>query len=217
MVASARSHVPDATVNRLALYHCFLGELHRAEGVQRLTSARLASELDLKEETVRRDLSFVGSVGRPGQGYQSDALFSALQDYLGLTDEYPIIQVGAAQMLEALGVVFPSEAYGVRPVACFSERPEDAGAVVDGCVVGHIDQIPAFDRELGVSVALVACSPRSVQHVIDLLAQAGVTGVLLLTPAIKIERPDGMEITQVRMPCDLKSIACRCKLSPTSS
>ena len=82
--------VPDATVHRLSLYHCFLGELHRAEGVQRITSGRLAEELNVKEETVRRALSFVGGVGRPGAGYESDKLFAALQSFLGLSDEYPM-------------------------------------------------------------------------------------------------------------------------------
>ena len=38
-----------------------------------------------------------------------------------------------------------------------------------------------------------------------------VTGVLLLTPAIKLAKPEGMTISHVRMPCDIKSLACRCQ------
>ena len=205
--------VPDATVYRLSLYHCYLGELHRAEGVQRITSGRLAEELSIKEETVRRDLSFIGGVGRPGAGYQSDELFSALQSFLGLSDEYPIVKVGSAQMIESLAVVFPSESYGVRPVAYYSELPEDAGKTVNGITIHHIDELPRLDRSLGVAVALVACSPSVVQKVLNLLYEAGVTGVLLLTPAIKLDLPDGMQVTHVRMPCDIKSIACRCQVS----
>lgn len=212
--ASTDPRVPDATVYRLSLYHCFLGELHRAEGVQRITSGRFAAELEVKEETVRRDLSFIGGVGRPGAGYQSDVLFAALQKYLGLSDEYPIVGVGTAQMLEALGVVFPSQSYGVRPVAYYSELPDDVGATLDDVEIRHIDEIPQLDRELGATVALVACSPGRVQSVLDLLHEAGVMGVLLLTPALKLDVPDGMRLTHQRIPCDLKSIACRCQLIP---
>jgi redox-sensing transcriptional repressor len=208
---ASQSRVPDASVYRLSLYHCYLGELHRTEGPQRITSGRLAQELNIKEETVRRDLSFIGGVGRPGAGYESDSLFRVLQDFLGLSDEYPIIEVGSAQMVEALSVVFPAESYGVRQVGYFSENAEDVGKVVQDIEVRNIEEIPMLVPAMGVSVALVACSPRVVQRVIDLLHEAGITGVMLLTPSIKIKRPDGMTITHVRMPCDLKSIACRCR------
>lgn len=202
---------PEATVYRLSLYHCYLGELHRTEGAQRITSRRLAEELNIKDETVRRDLSFLGAGGRPGSGYESADLFASLQDYLGLSDEYPIIKVGSRQMIESLSVVFPSAAYGVKPVAYFSENPEDVGALVHGIEIRPIEELPALDRSLNATVALVACAPKVVQRVIDLLNEAGISGVLLLTPSIKLKKPKDMTLTHVRMPCDLKSIACRCQ------
>ncbi len=210
-MSSAKPNIPEASVYRLSLYHCYLGELIRKGGSGRVTSRQLAEELSIKEETVRRDMSFIGSVGRPGAGYDIEGLFGALTEFLGLSDEYPIMKVGTAQMISALRVVFPPHAYGVRPVAFYSELPEDVGKTVDDMPIRHITDIPALDRDLGIDVALVACSPGWVQVTIDLLAQAGITGVLLLTPAIKLNRPEGMQITAVRMPCDIKSLACRCK------
>jgi len=205
-------HIPEASVYRLSLYHCFLGEVLRVGDQPRITSRQLAEELGVKEETVRRDLSFIGGVGRPGSGYETTVLFEALQSFLGLRDEYPIIKVGSAQMIEALKVVFPAESYGVRPVAFYSEDPADVGVVIDDIPVAHIDDIPALDRALEVSVALVATSPALVQRTLSLLDKAGITGVLLLTPTIRLERPEGMSVTHVRMPCDIKSLACQCQL-----
>lgn len=205
------SRVPDASVYRLSLYHCYIGELLRTGLTGRITSRRLADDLDVKEETVRRDMSFIGGVGRPGAGYEPQELFDALQTFLGLSDEYPIIKVGSAQMLEALTVVFPAHSYGVDPVAYYSELTADVGKVLHGIEVRHVNEIPELDRGLGVSVALVACSPGWVQMTLDLLYRAGITGVLLLTPSIKLQRPEGMSVTHVRMPCDIKSLACRCQ------
>ncbi len=207
--------VPDASVYRLSLYHCYLGELV-GKGVQgRVTSRQLAEELDIKEETVRRDISFIGGVGRPGAGYEIRKLFEAITEFLGLSDEYPIVKIGTAEMLSALGVVFPAHSYGVRPVAYYSELPDDTGKVVDGITIKHISEIPDIDRDLDVTVALVACSPGWVQMSIDLLDRAGITGILLLTPTIKLARPEGMTINHVRMPCDIKSLACRCQVLAT--
>ena len=206
-----KNRIPEASVYRLSLYHCYLGELIRTGTAGRITSRQLAQELTIKEETIRRDMSFIGGVGRPGAGYEINELFVSLTDFLGLSDEYPIIKVGTAQMLSALQVVFHAHSYGVRPVAYYSELPEDVGQVIDDITVHHITDLPKADAGLGVTVALVACSPGWVQMTIDLLAEAGIMGILLLTPAIKLDRPEGMTINHIRMPCDIKSLACRCK------
>lgn len=202
---------PDATLYRLSLYHCYLGELLRVGAPLRITSRQMADELGAKEETVRRDISFVGDIGRPGAGYDPDVLFRALTVYLGLSDEYPIVMIGTARMLEALQVVFPCERYGMKPAFLFSELPEDAGQVVGGLTVQSLPDVARIDHGLGISVALVACSSGWVQVSLDLLAAAGVTGTLLLTPIIRVRKPEGMEITQLRIPCDLKSLACKCQ------
>ena len=203
---------PEATLYRLSLYHCYLGELLRVGAPGRITSRQLADELNIKEETVRRDISFVGDIGRPGAGYDPVVLYTELTRFLGLSEEYPVIKVGSAKMLEALQVVFPSEQFGVRPAAYFSELPEDTGVDIGGIAVRHLTDIPRLDRSLDANVALVACSPGWVQITLDLLAGAGVNGVLLLTPIIRLRKPEGMNITQLRMPCDLKSLACRCQI-----
>lgn len=202
---------PDATLYRLSLYHCYLGELLRVGAPDRITSRQLGEELSVKEETVRRDISFVGDVGRPGAGYEPEVLFREFTEFLGLSDEYPIAMIGTARMLEALQVVFPCERYGVKPVSLFSEIPEDAGQVVGGLTVQHLTDIARIDPDARISVALVACSPGWVQVTVDLLSSAGVTGVLLITPIIRVRRPEGMTITQLRMPCDIKSLACKCR------
>lgn len=208
--------VPEATLYRLSLYHCYLGELLRVGAPGRITSRQVADELNIKEETVRRDISFVGDIGRPGAGYDPVVLYTEFTHFLGLSEEYPVVKVGTAKMLEALQVVFPSEQFGVKPVAYFSELPEDAGVDIGGITVRHLTDIPRLDRKLDATVALVACSPGWVQITLDLLANADVTGALLLTPIIRLRKPEGMNVTQLRMPCDLKSLACRCQV-PTGT
>lgn len=204
-------NAPDATIRRLSLYHCYLGELLRVGAPVRITSHQLEEDLGIKEETVRRDVSFVGAIGRSGAGYEPRLLFDAFGEYLGLVPDHPFIRIGSAEMLRALGVVFPVNRFGVKPVAYFSENPEDSGVVVDGIEIRHITALHSFDPGRRVSVALVACSPGWVQVSVDILARAGISGVLLLTPAVRVKRPEGMTITYVHMPCSIKSLAFRCR------
>ena len=203
----------DATVYRLALYHCYLEDLIFREAPDRITSRQLADALDLKEETVRRDVSFVGgSNGRPGAGYQATRLLRSIAEFLGISEECPIIKVGNAEMLAAVSVVFPATHYGVRPVACFTEEPLDVGKSIDGLALQHIADITRLVPETGAKVAIIATAPAWVQVSVDLLQQAGVTGFLLLTPVAAIEHAENTTVHHIRMPCDIKSLACRCRV-----
>ena len=154
---------PDATIYRLSMYHCYLGELLRARPDAKVTSRALAEELGLKEESVRRDISFIGNVGRPGAGYEAAKLHEAIQGFLGLEDLYPVVRIGTAAMLAALEVLFPAEAWGISVAGYFTENPEEAGATVGGIEIHDMAQLPALAPSLGAEVALVACSPASVQ------------------------------------------------------
>ena len=203
---------PDATVYRLSLYHCYLADAKRRGDVPTyLTSRTLAEELDLSEETVRRDLTYVESKGRPGTGYVCDDLFGALEEFLGLRTEYPIVRVGTVQSLTTLQALFPEDYYGITQAAYYSELEDEAGAEVGGVEVRHVSEIPALDPTLGVKVALVACSQPWIEPVLSMLSEAEVEGVLLLTPKLKLERPPGMNVRHIRMPCDIKSLACGCR------
>ena len=48
MSTDSRS-APDATLYRLSMYHCYLGELIRTGAPPRITSRELAEELNVKE------------------------------------------------------------------------------------------------------------------------------------------------------------------------
>jgi NADH/NAD ratio-sensing transcriptional regulator Rex len=203
----ASEHASEPSVLRLSRYHCFLGELMGVRSSRRVTSRELAEELGLSEETVRHDLKHVDVEGRPGAGYDMGQLYEALQEYLELSESHPIAIVGNADVLRGLLVTFPTRHYGLQPAAYLSERPEDFGVEIDGLKIQNIEQATEVLPALGVSVAMVACSPDAVDGVQDALIAAGVRGVLMLTPVLRPRHPEGMNVTYFRMPCALKALA----------
>jgi len=174
---------------------------------KRVTSRELADELGLSEETVRHDLKVIDIEGRPGAGYDLGDLYEALQTYLELSDSHPFAAVGNADVLRGLTVTFPAENFGMKPGAYYSDRAEDIGQVVDGIEIEDIADAAESLRAAGISVAVVACSPEAVDSVLDKLAEGGVGGVLMLTPALRPRHPEGMNVTYFRIPCALKSLA----------
>lgn len=199
----------EASTLRLSRYHCLLGEMLGSPSLRPITSREIAMELGLSEETVRHDLKHVPIEGRPGSGYDPTALHQALQEYLDLSAGHPFLTVGNADILRGLTVTFPAAGFGMRPVGYLSERPQDAGIEVSGITIAHMSDAAALVDEFEVSLALVACAPEAVDTVLRTLAEAGITGVLMLTPVLRPHHPKGMNVTYFRMPCALKSLAAK--------
>ena len=73
MADTARRRIPEATVARLPLYYRAL--LDAAEhGIATISSERLAELAGVNAAKVRKDLSYLGSYGTRGVGYDVDYL-----------------------------------------------------------------------------------------------------------------------------------------------
>lgn len=208
-----RREAPDPSLYRLSLYHCLLGELLRTGAPQRITSRQIADMLDLKEETVRRDISFIGEIGRPGAGYVPRKMYEIINEYLGLGDVFPIVLAASAPVFEASLILAPLDGHGMKVEAVFSERPEDVGREVAGHTLRSFEEIEEVVPKTGAQVAGVATAAGSVQDAVDRLARAGITGIFLMTAMVAVERPADVRIRQIRIPCDIKSLAGRANIA----
>ncbi len=204
----------DTALLRLSRYHCLLGQMMSSRPTRPVTSREIAAELGLSEETVRHDLKSVKIEGRPGAGYDMNALFSALQEFLDLTASHPFVAVGNADILRGLLITFPAELFGMRPMGFFSERTNDVGQVVGDLTIEPFAALAGRVAETCVSLALVACEPQAVDGVLDALDDAGIRGVVMLTPAIRPRHPERMKVTYFRIPCALKSLASSAESTP---
>jgi len=198
---------PQATLLRLARYHCLLEELLGVAETRSITSREISSQLGVTEESVRGDLSHVDIKGTPGTGYNVAALHSALAAYLGLAISSPFIVVGSLSLLEVLPTIFPAHEFGMHPIAYFSERADDAGHVVGEIQVRPLSELASLNCEEENVVALLASDPDHVDESLQALSSAGIRGVLMLTPRIRPVHPEGMQVTYFRIPCALKSLA----------
>src|SRR4026209_798334 len=96
-----RRRIPEATVARLPVYLQVLveqGEL----GVGNISSDRLAELAGVNAAKVRKDLSYLGSYGTRGVGYDVEYLLHETSRELGLTQDWPCIIVGVGNLGAAL-------------------------------------------------------------------------------------------------------------------
>src|SRR5437870_2816935 len=93
--------IPEATVARLPLYLRSLLEGQR-EGATTISSERLAELAGVNAAKVRKDLSYLGSYGTRGVGYDVEYLLFQMSRELGLTHDWPVVIAGVGNLGQAL-------------------------------------------------------------------------------------------------------------------
>src|SRR6187402_3158326 len=93
--------IPEATVARLPVYLRSLYEL-ADERTDTVSSERLAELAGVNAAKVRKDLSYLGSYGTRGVGYDVQYLLFQVSRELGLTQDWPVVIVGAGNLGSAL-------------------------------------------------------------------------------------------------------------------
>ena len=96
-----RRRIPEATVARLPVYLRILAE-QADEQVDSISSDRLAELAGVNAAKVRKDLSYLGSYGTRGVGYEVQYLVYQIRRELGLTHDWPVVIVGAGNLGQAL-------------------------------------------------------------------------------------------------------------------
>src|SRR3954467_15757614 len=93
--------IPEATVARLPVYLRSLAELVDGK-VSTISSERLAEMAGVNAAKVRKDLSYLGSYGTRGVGYDVEYLLFQMSRELGLTQDWPVVIVGIGNLGQAL-------------------------------------------------------------------------------------------------------------------
>ena len=101
MSDSPRRRIPEAAVGRLPVYLRILGDLV-AVGTTQVSSEQLADLAAVNAAKVRKDLSYLGTYGTRGVGYDVQYLMHQIRRELGLDQSWPVIIVGAGNLGQAL-------------------------------------------------------------------------------------------------------------------
>ena len=117
-----RRRIPEATVARLPLYYRALLETAEHQ-IATISSERLAELAGVNAAKVRKDLSYLGSYGTRGVGYDVEYLLHEISRELGLTRDWPVAIVGIGNLGRALANYRGFGARGFRVVALIDADP----------------------------------------------------------------------------------------------
>src|SRR5918993_125145 len=149
MADRGRRRIPEATVARLPVYLRSLYEL--ADGPGTISSERLAEMAGVNAAKVRKDLSYLGSYGTRGVGYEVEYLLYQISRELGLTQDRPVAIVGLGNLGHALANYRGFMARGFRIVALFDADPSKVGERVGDLAVSHLDELGSVAATLDLA------------------------------------------------------------------
>jgi redox-sensing transcriptional repressor len=200
-----RRRIPEATVARLPVYLRILSEQFEAN-VTNISSEELAEFAGLNAAKVRKDLSYLGSYGTRGVGYDVEFLVYQIRRELGLTHDWPVVIVGAGNLGQALAGY---NGFGDRgfPVGAIVDVDDaKVGSVVGGVRVRHLDELAQVVQARNISIGVIATPGGAAQQAADALVAAGVTSLLNFAPCV-LGVPHGVSVRKVDLAVELQILS----------
>src|SRR6059058_4104703 len=135
-----RRRIPEATVARLPVYLRCLLEVAESKTVT-ISSERLAEMAGVNAAKVRKDLSYLGSYGTRGVGYDVEYLLFQISRELGLTQDWPVVIVGIGNLGHALANYKGFSARGFRVVALVDADERKIGEQVGELAIEDFEDL----------------------------------------------------------------------------
>ncbi len=187
---------------RLPVYLRALLELAEAK-TPTISSERLAEQAGVNAAKVRKDLSYLGSYGTRGVGYDVDYLLYQMSRALGLTTDAPVVIVGLGNLGQALANYGGFSARGFPVAALVDADPAKVGRRVGDLVVRHIEELPDIVGGDRAAIGIIATPAVVAQEVADRLVAAGVTSILNFAPSV-ITVPACVSLRKVDLSVELQ-------------
>lgn len=198
------TRVSEYAVRRLSLYHRILRVMERG-GQDVVSSDDLAREGRTNAAQVRKDLSYFGTFGKRGRGYDVTVLRSRIEEILGLDKRWRVVIVGAGRLGSALASYADFGRLGFDIVALVDSDGSKVGQERGGVTVSSVADLTAIVGRDTVDLGIIATPAPEAQRVVDQLVAAGIKGVLNFAP-VKVKVPDGIGLRNVDISIELEGL-----------
>jgi len=175
-------------------------------GIDSISSDGLAELAGVNAAKVRKDLSYLGSYGTRGVGYEVDYLVYQIRRELGLEHEWPVVIVGAGNLGQALAGYGGFNERGFPVAGIVDIDPAKLDAVVGGVRVRPLSDLAQIVSSKGVSIGVVATPPGAAQDAADKLVKVGVTSILNFAPVV-LSVPAGVTVRKVDLAVELQILS----------
>ena len=175
-------------------------------GIRTVSSDGLADAAGVNSAKVRKDLSYLGSYGTRGVGYDVEYLIYQISRELGLTQDWSCAIVGVGNLGHALANYRGFAQRGFRISALVDSDESKIGERVGDLVIEDFEDLERIVKERQIAIGIIATPAASAQDAADRLVAAGVKSVLNFAPAV-IQVPDDVLMRKVDLAIELQILS----------
>lgn len=205
LLRSAGRDTPGATVARLPVYLRALNTL-ADRGIDTVSSGALAEAAGVNPAQLRKDLSYLGSYGTRGVGYDVAHLQFQIGREVGSAHEWPVVIVGIGNLGTALANYSGFASRGFRVVALVDPSPSLVGIRIHGLAISDLTELECVVTRTGAAIAVLATPAEGAQEVCDRLVSTGVTSILNFASTVLVV-PEGINVRKVDLGQELQILA----------
>lgn len=202
---SEKKRISESTIHRLSMYYRTLSLLQK-EGYETVSSKELAKREKLTPAQVRKDLSFFGSFGTRGLGYDVNELRTKIGDILGINRQWKIAVIGIGNIGSALVSYKEFSRQGFSIVKIFDNDQRKIGSNHKGLVVSDIKDMEKEIREEGIEMVIITVPATVAQYMVDDVVRAGVKAILNFAP-INLKVPPDVYLRNENMSMELEYLS----------
>jgi redox-sensing transcriptional repressor len=197
--------ISESTVRRLSRYYRSLDQLI-ARNIETVSSDQLAEMDGITSAQVRKDLSFFGTFGKRGLGYNTRLLKQQIGEILGLNKSWNVAVVGAGNIGKALVKYeeFIKQGFFVRLI--LDADPEKIGTKVGDLTVQDSKKMKELIQSHQIDIGIIAVSANAAQEVADQLVDAGVRAILNFAP-VSIKAPENVQVKNENTAIEIEALS----------
>jgi len=203
--SSSRSEIPRKAVYRLSIYLRCLLRL-KENGLPTISSEALARAAGVKPTQLRKDLTYFGSFGTRGLGYDVEQLSGMIADVLGTNRLQPVVLIGVGNLGAALLAYQGFGPEGFEVVAAFDAEPAKARTRTNFPRILPMPEMMRVVRSRNVRMAILTVPANAAQEVANQLVDAGIVGILNFAPIV-LQVPEDVTVNGVNLAIELENLS----------
>jgi redox-sensing transcriptional repressor len=197
--------ISDSTIRRLSKYYRTLSS-QIEKGVSTISSNEIAQLNSITSAQVRKDLSFFGTFGKRGLGYNTEQLKDQIANILGLKKEWRVGLVGFGNIGRALLRYDEFKKQGFNIKAIFDNDPTKFGQQIDDLKVDKIEDACNVVAKEKIEIIIVAAPSQFAQTIVEQFIEYGIKAFLNFAP-ISLKVPDDVLVKNENMSIELEALS----------
>jgi len=197
--------ISDSTISRMSRYYRTLGRLIEQK-VQTVSSDEIAEIDGVTSAQVRKDLSFFGTFGKRGLGYNTVDLQNNIGNILGLYKKWNVVLVGIGNIGRALIDYDEFRKQGFLIKLLLDNDPEKIGTDLHDMEIKAFSDADKHIKQNKIQIAILAVPAKVAQSVVDNLVNSGIKAILNFAP-LSLKVPKDVVIKNENMSIELEALS----------